>query len=67
MNTVVIDLQNISIEDVEVTEDTLTVELSDGRSLRCRSLGIPACIMELLSNAKTGASLAKVSEFIGQR
>ena len=34
MNTVMIDLQNISIEDVEVTEDTLTVELSDGRSLR---------------------------------
>jgi len=34
MNTVVIDLQNIRIEDVEASEDTLTVELSDGRSLR---------------------------------
>jgi len=34
MNTVVIDLQNISIQDVEVNEDTLTVDLSDGRSLR---------------------------------
>ena len=34
MNTAVIDLQNIRIEDVEVSEDTLTVELSDGRSLR---------------------------------
>ena len=34
MNTVVIDLQNILIEDVDVSEDTLTVELSDGRSLQ---------------------------------
>ena len=34
MNTVVIDLQNIRIEDVEVSEDTLAVDLSDGRSLR---------------------------------
>ncbi|MEZ4680733.1 MAG: DUF2442 domain-containing protein [Caldilineaceae bacterium] len=34
MNTVVIDLQNILIDDVDVNEDTLTVELSDGRSLQ---------------------------------
>ena len=34
MNTVVLDLQNITIDDVVVSEDTLTVELSDGRSLR---------------------------------
>jgi hypothetical protein len=34
MNTVVVDLQNICIQDVEVSEDTLTVDLSDGRSLR---------------------------------
>ena len=34
MNTVVLDLQNIRIEDVEVSEDTLAVDLSDGRSLR---------------------------------
>jgi hypothetical protein len=34
MNTVVIDLQNIHIEDIDVSEDTLTVDLSDGRSLQ---------------------------------
>ncbi len=34
MNTVMLDLQNINVEDIEVSEDTLTVELSDGRSLR---------------------------------
>lgn len=34
MNTVVLELQNLMIEDVVVSEDTLTVELSDGRSLR---------------------------------
>jgi len=34
MNTVVLDLQNITIDDVVVSEDTLTVESSDGRSLR---------------------------------
>lgn len=34
MNPVMIELQHITIEDVEVSEDTLTVELSDGRSLR---------------------------------
>jgi hypothetical protein len=34
MNTVVLELQNLAIEDVTVSEDTLTVELSDGRSLR---------------------------------
>ncbi|MCB0062437.1 MAG: DUF2442 domain-containing protein [Caldilineaceae bacterium] len=34
MNTVVIDLQNILIEDIDISEDTLTVDLSDGRSLQ---------------------------------
>lgn len=34
MNTVVLELQNLAIEDVTVSEDTLTVDLSDGRSLR---------------------------------
>jgi hypothetical protein len=34
MNTVVLELQNLMIEEVAVSEDTLTVELSDGRSLR---------------------------------
>ncbi len=33
MSTVVVDLQNINIQDVDVSEDTLTVDLSDGRSL----------------------------------
>jgi hypothetical protein len=39
MSTVVIDLQNVSIEEVAINEDTLTVELSDGRSLGDLSLG----------------------------
>ncbi len=33
MNTAVLELQNIMVEDVNVSEDTLTVDLSDGRSL----------------------------------
>ena len=33
MNTVALDLQNIMIDNVVVSADTLTVELSDGRSL----------------------------------
>ncbi|RIK43339.1 MAG: DUF2442 domain-containing protein [Chloroflexi bacterium] len=33
MNTVVIDLQDITIQDVEVTDDSLTVDLRDGRSI----------------------------------
>jgi hypothetical protein len=34
MNTVVLELQNIRVEAVEVSEDTLTVDLTDGRSLK---------------------------------
>lgn len=33
MNSVVIDVQNLVIQDVTVSEDTLTVDLSDGRSV----------------------------------
>ena len=33
MSTVVVDVQSITVQDVEVSEDTLTVDLSDGRSL----------------------------------
>jgi hypothetical protein len=33
MNTVVIDLQAITIQGVEVTEDALSVDLMDGRTI----------------------------------
>lgn len=33
MNAVVIDIQAIAIQDVTVTEDTLTFDLSDGRTI----------------------------------
>ena len=33
MNVVVIDIRDIAIQDVTVSEDTVTVNLSDGRSI----------------------------------
>lgn len=32
MNAVVVDIQNVAIQEVTVTDDSLTVDLVDGRS-----------------------------------
>jgi len=42
-------------QSVTVTEDTLHVDLSDGRTISVPSPGIHACFMPRPTNAKLGA------------
>ena len=65
MNTLAIDVVIPTAESVIVTNDTLTVELSDGEASQFLSLGSRDWCMQPQPNAELGGSLDEVEGSIG--
>jgi hypothetical protein len=53
------------VADIRCDDASLIVDLADGRTTRCPSLGIPAFCMGAPSNVAGGREVAAITAFIG--